>query len=225
LIERQIGRITLIKHMVSERTNTKYAVIGLLFVATLSTTADGASKRINKLPPMYDHLEPTDIRLIPYDPGRTERIYSLDGKPSKWGSILTGPYWTGVFSDQETSEVVFELTDSKVETLGNWTTQFQYSVEGTFHCEGTSLTVTEEYRRTSTRKPPVAFGVVVNDALIDLVKKGKTFARECAEPKSETIPIPERDKYADLERLKKLLDDGALTQEEFDREKAKILSE
>jgi hypothetical protein len=31
------------------------------------------------------------------------------------------------------------------------------------------------------------------------------------------------DKYADLERLKKLLDDGALTKEEFEREKARIL--
>jgi hypothetical protein len=31
------------------------------------------------------------------------------------------------------------------------------------------------------------------------------------------------DKYADLERLKKLLDSGALTQEEFQVEKAKIL--
>lgn len=36
--------------------------------------------------------------------------------------------------------------------------------------------------------------------------------------------VPARDKYSDLERLKKLLDDGALTQEEFDREKAKILN-
>ena len=32
-----------------------------------------------------------------------------------------------------------------------------------------------------------------------------------------------RDKYADLERLRMLLDDGTLTQEEFDNEKAKIL--
>ena len=31
------------------------------------------------------------------------------------------------------------------------------------------------------------------------------------------------DKYAEIERLKKLLDQGALTQEEFDREKAKLL--
>ena len=37
--------------------------------------------------------------------------------------------------------------------------------------------------------------------------------------------IQPRDKYTDLERLKRLLDDGALTQEEYDREKAKILSE
>ena len=41
----------------------------------------------------------------------------------------------------------------------------------------------------------------------------------------EVGPISERDKYSDLERLKKLLDDGALTQEEYDREKAKILNE
>lgn len=31
------------------------------------------------------------------------------------------------------------------------------------------------------------------------------------------------DKYADLERLKKLMDSGALTKEEFEREKAKLL--
>jgi len=32
-----------------------------------------------------------------------------------------------------------------------------------------------------------------------------------------------REKYADLERLKKMLDEGTLTQEEFDKEKAKLL--
>jgi hypothetical protein len=32
-----------------------------------------------------------------------------------------------------------------------------------------------------------------------------------------------REKYADLERLKKMLDEGTLTQEEFEREKAKLL--
>ena len=34
-----------------------------------------------------------------------------------------------------------------------------------------------------------------------------------------------RDKYTDLERLKQLLDDGALTQQEYDNEKAKILDD
>ena len=33
----------------------------------------------------------------------------------------------------------------------------------------------------------------------------------------------EQDKYADLEKLKKLLDEGVLTKDEFEREKAKIL--
>lgn len=36
-------------------------------------------------------------------------------------------------------------------------------------------------------------------------------------------PSTNHSKYSDLEQLKKLLDDGALTQEEYDQEKAKIL--
>ena len=50
---------------------------------------------------------------------------------------------------------------------------------------------------------------------------------ETNEGRSTTVsgPAPERDKFGDLERLKKLLDDGTLTQEEFDVEKAKILNE
>ena len=38
-------------------------------------------------------------------------------------------------------------------------------------------------------------------------------------------PTVRRDKYSDLERLKKLLDQEAITQDEYDREKAKILNE
>jgi len=42
--------------------------------------------------------------------------------------------------------------------------------------------------------------------------------------KDESTKAPEsRDRYADLERLKKLLDEGALTKDEFESEKAKLL--
>ena len=40
-----------------------------------------------------------------------------------------------------------------------------------------------------------------------------------------TSPIFESDRYSELGKLKKLLDDDALTQEEFDQEKAKILAQ
>lgn len=36
-------------------------------------------------------------------------------------------------------------------------------------------------------------------------------------------PTPLADKYSNLERLKKLLDEGAITKEEFEKEKAKLL--
>jgi len=42
--------------------------------------------------------------------------------------------------------------------------------------------------------------------------------------KEESNPItPQRDRYTELERLKKLLDDGTLTKQEFEVEKAKLL--
>jgi hypothetical protein len=44
---------------------------------------------------------------------------------------------------------------------------------------------------------------------------------ECAPPKAKAVGVD--DKYNDLARLKKLLDDGVITQQEFQREKDKIL--
>jgi hypothetical protein len=43
-------------------------------------------------------------------------------------------------------------------------------------------------------------------------------------PGNPNPPSPALDKYAQLERLKKLLDQGAITQEEFEKEKAKLLN-
>jgi hypothetical protein len=64
--------------------------------------------------------------------------------------------------------------------------------------------------RESTSKPPHIFG---------------NFPR--AELVFECIDKPENksDKYTSLINLKKLLDNGAITQEEFDRKKKKILSD
>ena len=39
------------------------------------------------------------------------------------------------------------------------------------------------------------------------------------------VAAPAADKYTQLEQLKRVLDSGALTQEEFDREKAKVLGQ
>lgn len=47
---------------------------------------------------------------------------------------------------------------------------------------------------------------------------------ECTSPHPSNAPPAESsDKFGQLERLKKLLDNGTLTQQEFEREKAKIL--
>jgi len=47
---------------------------------------------------------------------------------------------------------------------------------------------------------------------------------ECIDlPQPSATPRTDGDKLSQLERLKKLLDSGALTQQEFEREKAKVL--
>ena len=48
---------------------------------------------------------------------------------------------------------------------------------------------------------------------------------DCIDRPASGAPSPGQDKYARIAELKKLLDVGALTQEEFDREKAKILAQ
>ena len=142
------------------------------------------------------------------------------------GQYFDRPLLARVFSNDDSSGIVFVLKLPKLEKGGGWAGQFQHYVEGTFRCDGKAQAVRENYRRSSAIKdPPAAFAVVVNDALIDLVEKGNTFAGKCAEKKSDLGPAPKRDKYTDLERLKNLLDDGAITQDEYDREKTKILNE
>ena len=48
---------------------------------------------------------------------------------------------------------------------------------------------------------------------------------ECEEPPTTAAPPAAPDRITQIERLKKLLDSGALTQQEFDREKAALLGQ
>jgi len=68
----------------------------------------------------------------------------------------------------------------------------------------------------TTAKPPYILG---NFPRVEIVF-------DCIEkPPSSTTTAGDDAKYTKLVNLKKLLDSGAITQEEFDREKAKILSQ
>jgi hypothetical protein len=140
--------------------------------------------------------------------------------------MRTGPYWTEVFANDPSSDMVFELGNTKMEMADQFIESYAYHVNGTFRCDDKLMVVKEIYRRKSHSKDvDEAFAVVVNDALIDLAEKGLEFSAECYGIDDKTGAIQKQDKYAVLEQLKKLLDDGALTQEEYDREKAKILND
>ena len=54
--------------------------------------------------------------------------------------------------------------------------------------------------------------------MVSEARKNKNSSQESAGNDTSS-----RDKYDDLLKLKELLDTGAITQEEFDREKAKVL--
>ena len=64
-------------------------------------------------------------------------------------------------------------------------------------------------------KPPYILG---NFPRVELVF-------ECVDKPQTVAPITEISKYEKLAQLKKLLDNGTLTQQEFEREKAKILAQ
>jgi hypothetical protein len=48
---------------------------------------------------------------------------------------------------------------------------------------------------------------------------------DCIDKPGSPAPAPSDDRYAKLAKLKQLLDSGAITQEEFNQEKAKILAQ
>jgi hypothetical protein len=66
--------------------------------------------------------------------------------------------------------------------------------------------------RETTSKPPHILG---NFPRIEIVF-------ECIEVAQSSLP-PSNDKFSELRNLKEMLDEGILTQEEFDAEKAKVL--
>ena len=200
------------------------AISGLFLAVMLGAAGCvGGDTRVNEMPLLLSPAAPMDIYLTPYDLNRSDRIYSRNGKPNTWGSMRTGPYWSRVFSDDDALEVVLELTDVKMEMGGIVSQRYVYYISGTFRCGEYSQDVQESYMRHSMSKEmPDAFAVVVNDAVTDLAKKGAAFAIEC---KSSAQSIVAGNKYSDLERLKKLLDNGALTQEEYDQEKTKVLND
>jgi hypothetical protein len=96
------------------------------------------------------------------------------------------------------------------------------------------------WRLTSPTGVGTAIKVLPESPKLDCIQAGGKFSvapvQPSASPQGAVIPtqtpagLPQkqsdserRETYADLERLKKMLDEGTLTQEEFDREKAKLL--
>lgn len=67
----------------------------------------------------------------------------------------------------------------------------------------------------TTSTPPYVFG---NFPRVEIVF-------DCVDKPPASGATPAEDKYAKVAKLKQLLDSGALTQEEFEREKTKVLAE
>jgi hypothetical protein len=191
---------------------------------------------------MQEDVLPVNISLVPHDSGRQEFHY-ISGKQSE-ALIVTGPYWTQVFADEDAESVVFELEQTKLrsvlfrQSMGRLSYESlimggrsSYEVKGKFSCEGDTLDIEEEYTDKCNRRTiTTCYGSVVNKALKDLASRGKLFARRCpireadSSQKLSSDNTTGPDKYTDLLILKELLDAGAITQQEFDREKAKVLN-
>lgn len=95
---------------------------------------------------------------------------------------------------------------------------------------GYSETLTDT-KQFSVRPSALTKFTIIEKGQSDGVQVGQIKAIDvfrCTTPSDKTPSrdrAPSADRYSDLERLKKLLDDGALTQEEYDKEKARILDD
>ena len=64
---------------------------------------EGGVDRIHEILPIRAPALPIQVQPVPDNPSKADHIFDSEGRHTCYGSLLTAPNWTRVFSDNEMS--------------------------------------------------------------------------------------------------------------------------
>ena len=157
------------------------------------------------------------IRLIPYEFERIDRF--------GYDFALTGPFWTGRFTDNEEIDETFTIvTTESAEELGFSKSTITYFVIGELSCGGMTYPIKAQGSRsyTTDQRRIKAIRDAIERAIESVVDSAIQFIATCRAVENKSGPDAD-DIYTELTKLDELREKGIISQEEFEALKKKIL--
>lgn len=204
---------------------SRFAFVAALFLMS-GCSNTGKPARWNEdvqafAPPVKIKHDPVDIRLIPYDPNRKDPIRDFP-KP-EYNAVLSGGYWTKTFVGDENSDASFTIDSAEWVIRGGSIATHIYNVVGHVTCNNTDFPILATGGDSSGWAVLPAMADALRAAVVDAATQASAIADNCRQQAPPPDGSVSTSKYDDLRKLGELLDDGIITQKEFDEEKRKIL--
>jgi len=154
-----------------KRETAKYVLLTVIFWLG-GCVSDGEVVRVEPSETFHDKV---DIRLIPYDVERADQFRNIN-----WDHfIITGPYWTQVFSDSEEIDETFTIVFARMHSYGFSRSNYTYSVEGIFRCGGEEHPVKVEQTDEAFFKNKDAMRGAIEKTVASVATLATALAADC----------------------------------------------
>jgi len=146
----------------------------LIILATLSSCAS-SPKKLG--PPQTTEI--VNIRLIPNDINRIDKII----QHGLWGDssfpVETGPVWKHVFVGNELSDVSFKILKAYVDVEFGYSATYTYKIEGQVLCNGKPYPITAQGSRSAAWALENAMRQSVERGIVNAAQKAKFIVENC----------------------------------------------
>jgi hypothetical protein len=170
---------------------------------------------IVEIEPAHTFDESILVRLIPFDPDRRDPYQ--ESRLELF--FVTGPYWTGVFTDNADVQKTFTIIDARLVQAGTRIMHYTYTVKGELSCGGQKYEINTEGSHSDSSAVQNAKREAVQNGILATTDRIRQYIETC-----EAHEEPP-DKDQKLRELDNRRDEGIPTEAEFEVEKGKILGQ
>ena len=169
---------------------------------------------VYRIEPSDSFTGPVNIRLIPFDVERTDP-YDYSGPYNQF--IVTGPYWTQIFSDSETIDETFTIVKANLVVDIRYSAHWTYFIDGEFQCGGATYPISTQGYRSAMYAVKNAMRESIQLGISSAAEMAMQFLEACKKTGSSTDDI-----YSELTKINELREQGIISEEEFEVLKKKV---